>query len=216
MPQLMYSPYMLGRSPRRYASNVRFKTADHAKSRSSSSTVSSDQSRSAKSRSSSPHLYPRAEDARRDVGVGIDLPRVSPGRVGDGPLEPLPVCVVAPGDGEDASLAARSRPRAIRSVAWNRGPRSGKLRDWSKGIHLDRDPGQTRQVQLPRPAGDAPEVVEVVREGALEEPVKARRERRAIDLLGRIEKVLEPLEIRLRGAISLIVFAVEGTIASQL
>ena len=134
---------------------------------------------------------------------------MTPGLVGDGPDASVSVWAPASAAGEAASLAASRRPRATRSPAWNRGPRSGKLRDWSNGIHLRRKGLVSKNTARVRGCviADAPKVVEVVRERPLEEAVKAGRDGCGVDLFRRVEEVFEALEVRLRRAVALVVFA---------
>ena len=56
------------------------------------------------------------------------------GAVGLGPLA-VGEGVAVREAGRAASLAATMRPRAMRSPAENRGPRSGKLREGSNALH---------------------------------------------------------------------------------
>lgn len=156
--QLIHSPYMFGRSPLTNASNVRLRTVAQLKSLSSSSTVSSDQSKSLKSFGSSPQCRSRSgvsppAPPPPAVGPGALLsrpvtPRSFEGFVGDGPSFDSPVPSPPPPVpfnkwgagrfGSFLSLAAKSIPRASRSPDSNRGPRSGKFREGSKGFHLCR------------------------------------------------------------------------------
>jgi hypothetical protein len=104
----IHSPYMFGRSPRRYASNVRLSTALHARSRSSFSGPSAH------------------SGARSSVGGGG----------GEDGAPPSFAARVGVGAGRFAIRDETWRARARRSVVVNRGPRSGKLRPASTGSSL--------------------------------------------------------------------------------
>ena len=124
-----------------------------------------------------------------------------------------------------SSFTASAAVRAIRSPLTNRGPRSGQCRIWSNGCHLKKPvnlPGSEQEKQW-----NLPEVVEVVRERALEKAVESHR-LRCCAVLGRsVEEVTKPkvahmskrkckhanpdslLEVWLRRSISLVKFGIQ-------
>lgn len=129
---------MFGRSPRTYASNVRFSTVAQSRSRLSFSTTSS-------------------------ACSGIAWP-------------------------DSAAAAAR----AMRSPLMKRSPRSGQLRDGSNGLHLSKT-GDCQRGSVAGARDHLPEIVEVIREGALVEAVKAECAWGGTSITRSIEQVAEPV-----------------------
>lgn len=85
-----------------------------------------------------------------------------------------------------SSSTAPAVVRAIRSPLANRGPRSGQCRTGSKGCHLETIVSTSGVVVK---TINLPEIVEVVRERALEKAVEPQSLRRRTVLSRRVEKV---------------------------
>ena len=88
-----------------------------------------------------------------------------------------------------SSSTAPAVVRAIRSPLANRGPRSGQCRTWSKGCHLK---GVVSPLAVNNKTITLPEIVEVVRERALEKAIESHGLRCRTILSRGVEEVTKP------------------------